>query len=89
MRRHTLIIGVFLLTVGGAATQSQAPVYPELIPLPAGFGPEGIAVGKDSGFYVGAGLARIQLSWVRSLSVTCGPETFPNSSRPQQNRRSA
>ena len=56
MRRHTLIIGVFLLTVGGAATESQAPVYPELIPLPAGFGPEGIAVGKGSAFYVGAGV---------------------------------
>ena len=56
MRRHTLIVGVFLLTVAGAATQSQAPVYPELIPLPAGFGPEGIAGGNGSAFYVGAGL---------------------------------
>jgi DNA-binding beta-propeller fold protein YncE len=56
MRRHTVIIGVFLLTIGGAATQSQAPVYPELIHLPAGFGPEGIAVGKGPTFYVGAGL---------------------------------
>jgi len=56
MRRHTLIIGVFLLTIGGAATQSQAPVYPELISLPAGFGPEGIAGGNGSAFYVGAGL---------------------------------
>ena len=56
MRRHTLIVGVFLLTVAGAATQSQAPVYLELIPLPAGFGPEGIAVGNGSTCYVGAAL---------------------------------
>jgi hypothetical protein len=56
MRRHTLIVGVFLLTVAGAAAQSQAPVYPDLIPLPTGFGPEGIAVGNGSTFYVGAGL---------------------------------
>ena len=56
MRRHTLIVGVFLLTVAGAATQSQAPVYPELIPLPVGFGPEGIAVGNGSTFYAGAAL---------------------------------
>jgi len=39
-----------------AATQSQAPVYPGLIPLPAGFGPEGIAGGNGSAFYAGAGL---------------------------------
>jgi hypothetical protein len=56
MRRHPLIVGVFLLTVAGAATQSQAPVYPELIPLPVGFGPEGIAVGNGSTFYAGAAL---------------------------------
>jgi DNA-binding beta-propeller fold protein YncE len=56
MRRHNLVVGVFLLTVAGAATQSQAPVYPELISLPTGFGPEGITVGNGSAFYVGAGL---------------------------------
>jgi DNA-binding beta-propeller fold protein YncE len=56
MRRHPLIVGVFLVTVAGAATQSQAPVYPELIPLPVGFGPEGIAVGNGSTFYAGAAL---------------------------------
>jgi len=28
-------------------------------------------------------------TWVRSLAATCGPETFPNLSRPQGNRRSA
>jgi len=28
-------------------------------------------------------------TWVGSLAATCGPETFPNLSRPQGNRRSA
>jgi len=56
MRRHTLLVGLFLLTMADAATQSQAPVYPELIRLPAGFGPEGIAAGNGSAFYVGAGV---------------------------------
>jgi hypothetical protein len=56
MRRNPLTVGMLLLMVAGAAAQSYAPVYPDLIPLPAGFGPEGIAVGNGSAFYVGAGL---------------------------------
>jgi hypothetical protein len=55
MRRYALTVGVFLLMVARPAAQSQA-VYPDLILLPAGFGPEGIAVGNGSAFYVGAGL---------------------------------
>jgi sugar lactone lactonase YvrE len=33
---------------------NQAPAYPDLIPLPSGFGPEGIAVGNGHIFYVGS-----------------------------------
>jgi hypothetical protein len=36
-----------------AAPSSGSP-FPALIPLPAGFGPEGIAVGNGSTFYVGS-----------------------------------
>jgi hypothetical protein len=56
MSRQTVVLGVFLLMLAGSAAQSQAPVYPDLIPLPAGFGPEGIAVGNGPAVYVGAGL---------------------------------
>ena len=56
MRRHAVIVSMFLLLVSRAAGQGQAPVYPEFIPLPAGFGPEGIAVGNGSTFYVGAAI---------------------------------
>jgi len=56
MQRKPVIVGMFLLMVAGAAAQGRAPVYPDLIPLPAGFGPEGIATGNGSAFYVGAAL---------------------------------
>jgi len=45
-----------LVTAPEAPAQGQAPVYPHLIPLPEGFGPEGIAVGNGSTFYVGAAI---------------------------------
>jgi sugar lactone lactonase YvrE len=37
-----------------AAPESSVPVFPELIPLPANFGPESIAAGKGHSFYVGS-----------------------------------
>jgi len=54
VRRHTLIVGILVLLVVEVPTRSQAPSYPDLIPLPAGFGPEGIAVGNGHMFYVGS-----------------------------------
>jgi sugar lactone lactonase YvrE len=54
MRRHTLTVGILLLLTVEAPTSSQAPAYPDLIPLPSGFGPEGIAVGNGHNFYVGS-----------------------------------
>jgi sugar lactone lactonase YvrE len=54
MRRHVLIVGIFALLVCVVPTSSQAPAYPDVIPLPAGFGPEGIAVGNGHLFYVGS-----------------------------------
>jgi sugar lactone lactonase YvrE len=45
-----LLIGLSLAMI--AATSAQA--FPELISLPDGFQPEGIAVGKGSTFYVGS-----------------------------------
>jgi sugar lactone lactonase YvrE len=56
MRGRTVAIGIFLLLCAAPAAQSHRPVYPGLIPLPAGFGPEGIAVGNGSTFYAGAAL---------------------------------
>jgi len=54
MRRHTLIVGILVLLAVEAPTLNQAPAYPALIPLPPGFGPEGIAVGNGHMFYVGS-----------------------------------
>jgi sugar lactone lactonase YvrE len=59
MRRHTVAIGIFLLMCAAPTAQSQSQVYPGVIPLPAGFGPEGIAVGKGSTFYAGAALGSV------------------------------
>ena len=52
--RYTLFAGALMLLVAGTPALSHAPVYPDLIPLPVGFGPEGIAVGNGHTFYVGS-----------------------------------
>jgi sugar lactone lactonase YvrE len=46
----------FLLMILGVSMIAAAPIkeFPEVIPLPNGFQPEGIAVGKGSTFYVGS-----------------------------------
>lgn len=46
-----LLLLVLSITMIGAAS---AQAFPDLIPLPNGFQPEGIAVGKGSTFYVGS-----------------------------------
>ena len=52
--RHSLftllVVALSLLTMSSAAAAS----FPDVIPLPDGFQPEGIAVGKGSTFYVGS-----------------------------------
>ena len=51
--RSALLGALVVLTIGTQAL-TKAPVYPDLIPLPVGFGPEGIAVGTGHTFYVGS-----------------------------------
>ena len=53
LRRPLLAVLLIVLsfTMMGAAS---AQTFPDLIPLPDGFQPEGIAVGKGSTFYVGS-----------------------------------
>lgn len=53
-RDSLLVAGIVVVLVAGTPALSQAPVYPDLIPLPVGFGPEGIAVGNGPTFYVGS-----------------------------------
>jgi sugar lactone lactonase YvrE len=48
------VVALTLLMVADAPAQGNAPVFPDLIPLPPGFGPEGIAVGNGHTFYVGS-----------------------------------
>lgn len=45
---------VVSLTQAGGIAQTNAPVFPDLIPLSADFGSEGIAVGISATFYVGS-----------------------------------
>ena len=53
MRVYTVIVGLFALIVAKAPVLVTA-AFPSLIPLPANFGPEGIAVGTGHTFYVGS-----------------------------------
>lgn len=52
-RRSLLVILLFILSVMGIAA-APLKAFPELIALPDGFQPEGIAVGKGHTFYVGS-----------------------------------
>lgn len=54
VRTGALLAALLLaLTLPGVAA-AQAPVFPEVIELPTGFRPEGIAVGRGTSFYVGS-----------------------------------
>jgi hypothetical protein len=48
------VVGLSIGAVSAIGPKSQAPVFPDLIQLPAGFGSEGIAVGGGHTFYVGS-----------------------------------
>jgi hypothetical protein len=49
-----VVVVLSLATVAAGIGQSDVPVLPDLIPLPEGFGPEGIASGNGHTFYVGS-----------------------------------
>ena len=50
---HTGLVALAALVLLASAGTSARP-FPDLIPLPADFGPEGIAVGNGSTFYAGS-----------------------------------
>ena len=60
MKKFAVIISVMLLTTllistfGAKAVAAPPAAFPEIIPLPNGFHPEGIAVGNGTDFYVGS-----------------------------------
>lgn len=83
MRRQVLIIGILILMVAEGPSLSQAPTFPDLIPLPAGFGPEGIAVGNGSRFYVGS-LTAPSLGQILAGNLRTGDfvELVPPTGRP-------
>jgi hypothetical protein len=54
MRLVRPLLGVALATIGVASTASAGDAFPESIPLPVDFAPEGIAVGTGSSFFVGS-----------------------------------
>jgi hypothetical protein len=51
-----LVVLVLVLLAGISATSSpaMARAFPEVLPLPDGFAPEGIAIGRGTTFYVGS-----------------------------------
>ena len=51
--RHTALVALASLVLLASAGTSARP-FPDFIPLPADFGPEGIAVGNGSTFYAGS-----------------------------------
>lgn len=57
MRSVKSVVGTVAVAVAlsvGAAAPAQAKGFPEVIPLPNGFAPEGIASGKGSEFFAGS-----------------------------------
>lgn len=58
MKRHALLLGLFVLVASAlhhpVGLGFGAPAFPAVIPLPVGFGPEGIAAGNGTTFYVGS-----------------------------------
>ena len=52
--RRSLFMFLIILLSGVMIAAAPAKAFPEVIPLPNGFQPEGIAVGKGSTFYVGS-----------------------------------
>jgi hypothetical protein len=51
---HSTFILLLLLASTSALLVADSASFPEVIPLPDGFGPEGIATGRGTDFYVGA-----------------------------------
>ena len=49
-----LLIALVLLLISAPLAGAAAIPFPEIIPLPGGFAPEGIAVGRGHNFYVGS-----------------------------------
>ena len=54
MRRFAIVLFIVLLAGVLAAPASAGPAFPEVIPLPDGFQPEGIEIGPGTTFYVGS-----------------------------------
>ncbi len=52
--RMLLLLGLLLALALPGVAAAQAPVFPDLIQLPVGFAPEGIAVGRGTSFYTGS-----------------------------------
>ena len=84
MSKHALVVGMLVIVASAVqspanlrseaptgAAPSGGPAFPDLIPLPTGFGPEGIAVGCGGAIYL-----RWWLPLVRALrsNVSCQRE---------------
>ena len=54
MRRIHLLVVLAALAVAPAPAAADARPFPERLALPAGFQPEGIAIGRQASFYVGS-----------------------------------
>ncbi|MDH3425072.1 MAG: superoxide dismutase [Acidimicrobiia bacterium] len=54
MKRVILVVSCLVLLLTAAVPAAAKPVFPELIPLPTAFQPEGIAVGSGHTFFAGS-----------------------------------
>ena len=53
MKRHFVFVVILIVSFAAAAPAIAAP-FPDSVPLPVDFAPEGIAVGAGSTFYAGS-----------------------------------
>lgn len=54
MRRVPIVLSACILALALALPGAAAKTFPEVLPLPDGFQPEGIAIGPGTTFYVGS-----------------------------------
>jgi hypothetical protein len=54
MKTSKILTGLLAIVASSVITSTQAASFPSVIPLPPGWVPEGIAVGRGTSYYVGA-----------------------------------
>ncbi|MGE5601553.1 MAG: superoxide dismutase [Nitrososphaerales archaeon] len=54
LKAGLLLFGILVFVLAGTYSARAEQPFPDILPLPSGFSPEGIAVGRGTDFYVGS-----------------------------------